>query len=95
MCYGNTFIHLGTLELKDILRFAASDAHLIGPGADASLGIKYQANGTGDHVKLAIDTEIELIADAWLLVTKITILPGAMLRRLWSFFKTETITMLN
>lgn len=84
MGHGNALVHLGALELKDVLRLAASHAHLIGPRADASLRIEHQARRTRDHIEHAIHTEVELVANAGLLVAKVSVLARTVQRGLGS-----------
>lgn len=81
----NALVHLGALELENILRFATGDAHFIGPSADAGFGIKDQSNRAGDHIELSINAEVEFIAYARLLVAKIAILTWTVLRGLRGF----------
>lgn len=50
---------------------------LIGPGADASFFVVYQAFRTGDSVELAINTVVEFAAFFRVLVRKVTIQTGA------------------
>lgn len=86
MGHSNALVHLGASKLEDILRLAASDADLIGPGADASLGIEDQTLRAGDHVELSVHAEVELVANSRLLMAKVTVLPGAVQRGLRGFW---------
>jgi len=78
MGHRDALVDLGTLEVEDVLRLATSDAHLVWPAADARLGIEDQTGRTGDHVELPVHAEVELVADAGLLVAKVSVLPGTM-----------------
>lgn len=87
MRYSDALVHFGALEFKNILRLATGDAHLVGPRADASFGIKHQSHRAGDHIELSVHAEIEFITYARFLVTEITVLSRTVLGGLRSFYK--------
>lgn len=79
MRYSDALVHLGTLELENILRLAAGNAHLVGPRADAGFRIKDQSSRAGDHIELSVHAEIELITYARFLVAKVAVLSRTVL----------------
>jgi len=85
MGHRDALVDLGALEVEDVLRLATGDAHLVRPAANACLGIEDQASRTGDHVELPVHAEVELVADAGLLMAKVSVLTGTMWRWLWCF----------
>lgn len=90
MSDGHRLVHFGTLELENVGRFAAGDAHLIRPGADAGLRVEDEAGGAGDHIKLAINTIVEFVADSGLFMAKIAVFPRTMLTGLRRLCRQET-----
>lgn len=91
MRHSDALVHLGALELENILRLATGNAHFIGPCADAGFRIKDQSNRAGDHIELSINAEVELIAYARLLVAEIAILTRTVLRGLRGFCEERAV----
>lgn len=75
---GHRFVHFRALEFENIRRFASGDAHLVRPSTNAGFRIEDKARGTSDHIKLAINTIVELVADAGLLMAEVSVLSGTM-----------------
>lgn len=80
----NRFVHLGARKGEHVLGGAARLAGLVRPCADAGLRIEHQPGGTGDHVELAVDAVVELVARARLAAV-VAVQPGAVGRGLGSF----------
>lgn len=97
-CHSNHFKENKTAihVTKSVCTFGSTSLllGLISPGTDTGLGVEDEASRAGNHIELAVHAVEEGVADFIILMGKVTVFTGTVLRRLGFLWKYNKNTLI-